>query len=511
MRQPPLYALFAAAPVILDTTYANRKMVYPSIALSPLAVAGLVSAAMVGALYLVTRDLRKAGAITALLVAMLAGSGEIDPGWLPWAWLAVGAGVVFLAVNRRGWEPITVAANTFVAFLVAWSAVGLLSWSLRDQRPEPAPGWRDLEVTPARTTDLPDLYLVVVDGYGRADVLDAIYAYDDPLPDALRERGFFVAAGARSNYAQTGLSIASVLNLDYLSALLADPDLHAYDRMALKQLIEHNRAVDLAHVAGYQVLAIPGEYSLSWIEDADRVDLPGVYATEYATALVNNTALPSLLALLGQPPGRLQHALRRHHLQFQLDRLAADPGVRGPAFVFAHLVAPHPPFVFRADGSYRPSAAEMSTADGSAWQVMHRRHDDPYGEVYQEGYADQVAWFGARLTEVVDAILERTGGNAAIVILSDHGPGARLEWSSPSKTDVKERMSILAAIHLPGGDRVAFDDDLTSVNALRLVFDAVLGTDFGRLPDRVYFSRWTRPYDLVDVTRSSRGTPARKR
>ncbi|MBW1879010.1 MAG: hypothetical protein JRJ84_11655, partial [Deltaproteobacteria bacterium] len=213
----------------------------------------------------------------------------------------------------------------------------------------------------------------------------------------------------------------------------------------------------------------------------------------------------------GQPPGRLQHAIRRNHLEFQLDHLAADPGVDGPAFVYTHIVAPHPPFLFRADGAYRPSAAEMTVADGSAWQMMHRRHGDPYAEVYEEGYVDQVAYFGARLTEVVDAILERTGGNAAIVILSDHGPGARLEWSSPSQTDVKERMSILAAVHLPGGDYAGFNDNLTAVNVLRLVFDAVLGTDLGRLRDRAYYSRWSRPYDPIDVSRTSRGTPARSK
>ena len=71
-----------------------------------------------------------------------------------------------------------------------------------------------------------------------------------------------------------------------------------------------------------------------------------------------------------------------------------DPG---PTFTFAHVVAPHPPFVFAADGSYRPERARAAFADGNGWRSLAR----PYHEDYGEGYVAQVAWLDAELPRVL--------------------------------------------------------------------------------------------------------------
>ncbi len=69
----------------------------------------------------------------------------------------------------------------------------------------------------AANPDLPDVYYIILDAYGRADRLKQFYGYDNtPFLDALRKRGFYIAQNSRANYDQTCLCLPSSLNMNYL-------------------------------------------------------------------------------------------------------------------------------------------------------------------------------------------------------------------------------------------------------------------------------------------------------
>lgn len=71
-----------------------------------------------------------------------------------------------------------------------------------------------IERAPVQGAGGPDIYYIVLDGYGRADVLEELYGHDNgPFLDGLRDRGFYVADEAYSNYAVTPLSLAGTLNM----------------------------------------------------------------------------------------------------------------------------------------------------------------------------------------------------------------------------------------------------------------------------------------------------------
>ena len=62
-----------------------------------------------------------------------------------------------------------------------------------------------------------DIYFIVLDGYGRADILANIYQYNNqPFINKLKVRGFYVAEDSYANYNQTRLSIPSSLNMEYM-------------------------------------------------------------------------------------------------------------------------------------------------------------------------------------------------------------------------------------------------------------------------------------------------------
>jgi hypothetical protein len=506
----PLYAFVVAAPALLDFAYANRSMTYGYWILTPLLLLDVVVAGIIGLTWLHTRDLRRSGGVAAILMALFVGHSSL----LPWAriplWLlGIGVCVALMFVwKERLLGVLTTFANIGLPLFALQFVVPLVQYGWTDRPPHIVSDLLDDLPTPSDEAH-PNFYLVVLDGYGRADVLRRMYQYDDPLPDALRKRGFVVPPVARANYCQTGLVFPSLLNLDYLPALLDDIKPVQRYRRPLKQLVEHSRVTALARSAGYTIVSVPGEYSMTHIADADRSHDPIWALTEYGHTLLNKTALPAMSQTLGFPRARLQHELRRWHVSNALSAVAADQGEEGPVFVYAHIVAPHPPFLWQPDGSYRPAASWMSFDDASTWLKSNKAERRAvYGESYSDGYRASLAFLGTALVETVDEIIARDPA-AVIVLVADHGPGRHTKRWSQEESNVWERMSILSAYRVPGADDRLFNDHITPVNGLRLAVDNALGTNMGRLADKSLFSVWKRPYDFSDVTNELRRTDRR--
>ena len=67
----------------------------------------------------------------------------------------------------------------------------------------------------------PDIYYIILDGYGRQDALMEDYGYDNTaFLNFLEEQGFFVADCSRSNYSQTKFSLLTSLNMDFVEELV---------------------------------------------------------------------------------------------------------------------------------------------------------------------------------------------------------------------------------------------------------------------------------------------------
>lgn len=174
-----------------------------------------------------------------------------------------------------------------------------------------------------------------------------------------------------------------------------------------------------------------------------------------------------------------------------LEQLNMVPSLESPKLVFAHITAPHPPFVFGPNGEPRPA---KSFKDGNYYEGTTQE--------YIEGYRGQVAYLNQRLVEIIDHILENSDPEPIIILQADHGPGAYLNWDSVEATCLQERMSILNAYYLPGQDCDQFPEAITPVNSFRLIFDRYFNTGVGFTSDQSYFSLWSAPYELIDITDS---------
>ena len=78
----------------------------------------------------------------------------------------------------------------------------------------------DVELPSDQELGRPDVFYILLDGYGREDILTEFYNYDNSeFLEGLAEKGFFIASKSRSNYSNTITSLASSINMKYLEEI----------------------------------------------------------------------------------------------------------------------------------------------------------------------------------------------------------------------------------------------------------------------------------------------------
>jgi hypothetical protein len=429
------------------------------------------------------------------------------------AWIVILATWIWIVLrvlrNIPGWVGIlTIATAVAVAFPL-FSLLGR-EVKIRTAYVNPATLGSPFELVPESVGR--DIYYIVLDGYGRQDVLSRIYDLDSTdFIDFLKSRGFYVAERSRSNYIQTALSLASSMNLDYvndISDLLGED---STNRGPLNARIHNNYAMDFLERVGYQLMAFNTGLVATSIEEVDvylpsednpyfRSSLPETWLLNpFEGLLLETTAISALFDLATQFRGSYIEAVvdplyevHRARITYTLDAISQVPGMSGDVFVFAHVLAPHPPFVFGPNGESVNPEAPYGLFDGSDFLL-----EGGTTEEYIAGYRDELLYLNSLLTDTLDEILAKSNPPPIIILQSDHGPGAYLDWASPSLSDREERTSILNAYYLPDGGTNALYPSISPVNSFRVVFNHYFDGDFPLLEDRSYFSSTVRPYHFI--------------
>jgi len=386
---------------------------------------------------------------------------------------------------------LTVYLNVFAAVLVGFPAVSAARARLNlpshpvtpappvAVAPRPGPGGR------------PDIYYIILDGFARADVLRDYFAVDvEPMLRRLEAKGFYIARRSTSNYAQTPLSIASSLNAQYLDPMVPPGTL---DFGGLFHLIGHGSVVETLRGAGYTFVSFATGFDQTERVEPDSYRSPYWNVSGFHRMLMTDTPLRRYLPTPGGFDSYTMTRDRTLYLFDQLPVIARDPA---PTFTLAHVLAPHPPFVFGAAGEdVSPRHVPYYLNDGS----IFRRY---YGgeAAYKAGYGPEAAFLARRVERCIDEVLAASPEPPLIILQSDHGSGSRLDTDSAKRTDLHERMSILNCYLFPNRDYRGLDDRITPVNSFRAAFNACLGARLPRLPDRSYFSRWNAPFTYIDVT-----------
>lgn len=307
--------------------------------------------------------------------------------------------------------------------------------------------------------EAPDLYLIIVDGYGRADVLKDVLSFDNtPFLRELEKRGFRVAARSRSNYPVTPDAIASMLNL---------ADLERADRTDPRALIRQNRFQALARTAGYRLISVDSGWLITSSFPQSDLEVRSLWRlNEFERRLLGLTAIGTFFPMAAA--GDQRRTLERN-LRFLRD-LPDQP--ERPTCVVAHIVLPHPPYLFDESGRDPRRSTDFNLM--GPWK-------DP------TGYIDQLRFLNNRLLDAFDSILARSRVPPVLLLVSDHGSCFRGWVGAGTGKLMEERTSVLLAVAGPPALRATFYDSITPVNAVRNVARAVLGFTGGPVPDKVHW------------------------
>ena len=391
-------------------------------------------------------------------------------------------------LRRKAWGRSERILNVTAAIAVILPALqvgfyllqtGLLSASARSSTT--LPEGQVLRAAPGQ--ELPDIYYIILDGYGRSDTLDKVYNFDNAeFLSGLRQLGFVLAECSQANYAQTDLSIASSTNLQYLDALGDSFRPGTDNRLPLRPLIRSSAVRRSLEALGYRTIAFDTGYTFINLQDADLYlsprlgrglagfELLFLRSTAGLFVLDGTTLLPRLLAPELHHP-QDDHRERVLYAFDGLERLGSQPG---PMYVYAHIVSPHDPFVFGADGEPLNSPPVTSVVGGE-WE--------------QQAYADQARYISRRALTMLETLIAGSTRPVVILLQADHGPG----WNSDAG-----RMGILNAYRFPGAEQ-AIAPGISPVNSFRVLFNGLFGTSFSLLPDVSYFSIYPAPYDFTVV------------
>jgi len=237
---------------------------------------------------------------------------------------------------------------------------------------------------------------------------------------------------------------------------------------------------------GYKVVTFATGLNFIDINSADYHLSPNGIPDFFTNELINNT----FLALFYWKQQYLWNNLR---IQYTINELGGLSEMEDPIFVYAHILLPHPPFVYQSDGRVKIPAKKFDYRDNSAFTMLDKR------EVYIEGYRNQAEYAATQVMKIVKEIQQKSP-DAIIIVQGDHGPGAYYEQEDPESSNLDEKAHILNAYYFPDGDYSGIPEDITPVNSFRVILNQFFGTDLELLPNATYFSTYTEPFLFIDVT-----------
>ena len=378
--------------------------------------------------------------------------------------------------TKKSLVALTSFLNIFIAVLLLFSllqiilfiASSLNSPRLKTQIPDSLanPG------TSARASDLPDIYYLIFDRYANENILKDYYHYDNSdLFRFLEDQGFYDASKSRCNYFSTHLSLASSLNMEYLTDLLAKGPLKT---RVVYRLLQDFKVRRLLKSLGYKHFHFGSWYEGTRVNRYADLNFRQKGLIPLSQDFLQNFLEATVLVHFIKDKLVAQNE-RLLNLQ-KFKELAELPGLPGPKFVFLHMLLPHHPFYFNADGQPNRDKTTSNNQDRQ--------------------YLSQLEFTNAKIKELVGALLSKSRRPPIIILQSDEGPA---EEEKPTRkmlrmTDqdravirLRIRCSILNAYYLPGVDanRVLYPT-ISPVNTFRVIFNLYFGTQFPLLKDETF-------------------------
>ncbi len=478
----------------------NKKSMSLGEMVIPVVVIGLAVAVIFLILQAIMRNRIKAGIIVSSFVVLFFSYGHfhsmtrgVRHRYMLLFWAVLFIIALYLTLRTR--RPLKGLTNFLNVVAVSLAVISLIDIGVYTIRRDTA--WSrdtivlDVESHTQGTGDtgsLPDIYYIILDRYGGAASLSEFYDFDNSrFMGYLADKGFYVATESKANYLKTAHSLASSLNMEYINYLTEEVGEDCSDWMPLFTLLQDYKLWRFLKARGYRFYHFG-----DWWEPTTRnkyadVNVNYYWLSEFATVLYETTAFLPIGVRLGILDSRREQWKR---IRYKFDKLAEIADNGEPAFVFAHMLVPHSPYVFDSDGDFITEKESLTRSE-------------------REGYIDQLVYTNKRVMELIDTLVARSEVPPVIVLQSDEGPfperykedAYRFRWTDATDEEIKLKMRILNAYHLPGAPDSVLYPSVSPVNSFRIVLNTYFGQDLELLSDEVYaFTDHDHLYKFYSIT-----------
>ncbi|OGI06665.1 MAG: hypothetical protein A3I68_06310 [Candidatus Melainabacteria bacterium RIFCSPLOWO2_02_FULL_35_15] len=323
-----------------------------------------------------------------------------------------------------------------------------------------------------------DIYYLIFDRYANETVLKEYFNFDNSaFLNHLIDNGFYIARDSKANYPRTFLSLASSLNMDYFYNLKNRISENITSFIPVYELIHNSEVVKILKSFGYKFINIGGWYHVtSYINSADINISYNSYLLfdEFYNNLIQTTILfPIYNKFIG-------YNLLRNCTQYQLKKLIEiSKSVKVPKFVFAHILLPHLPYLFKSNGDCFSGLEDLRLPE-------------------DKKYIQQLLFTNEEIKKLIESIILNSSSKPIIIIQSDEGPyilsdfkeffdTEAINWSKLSLDSLKIHLRILNAYYLPdvGKERLLYSS-ISPVNTFRIIFNLYFGQNFKLLEDDSY-------------------------
>jgi hypothetical protein len=343
------------------------------------------------------------------------------------------------------------------------------------------------------------VYYIVLDRYTNSSVLKSQFNYDNSqFLGGLKDLGYKVNDQALSQYPYTTMSVSSTFNASYHQDDLVNFTAYKNQSATLFHNMIHRSSVAKFFLnQGYKYYSIGSDYGasnnapLATVDYADKNALTimgkkrhlrDLEATQFEQSPYVTIAERAPSRLLGySTKSEVDYA--RSQLQ-QLQNLV-DAKEQGGRLIFTHILVPHDPFYFNADGS-----------------ISSTPFSDNNGKNIKQKYVGQVEFINTQIAPLLSQISANSKGEAVVLLVSDEGPypfilnqtfmkplggdygeetiynGDMTQWP---RADMDMKYGILQAVHIPAAtaqDEAAY----APVNMFRVVLNRYFGQDMPYLP-----------------------------
>ncbi len=505
MRPFPFHPLLLAAYPVLFLFSENLAEVALGETFQPILRAMAVAGAIALVAGLLLRDIRRGALIASAVVVVWFTYGHIADLVAPMGVtrdvqlvlsavfvLVFVVGAIFL--RPGGIARLTTAVNVVALVLVAMTFVNIVPYEWSRSTSAAAPARDNGQPRPAAAPGARDIYFLVFDRYGSNDSLDALADAHNDLPTWLESRGFTVAPGATANYGRTGMSLAATLNMTYLDDVAARMGPGSNDPAPINEMLQDHKVGRFLQGHGYRYIHI-GNWFAPTRQNRIADENPVLTSQTDFGALLDQTTLgPTINEMAGLKDPPTHHLLHRAAALFDFNELDRVEHEAGPKFVLMHILLPHEPYVFAANGEYSGL----------------NEYDSKFSPA---GFREQLRFTNDKIRGIVDGLLSGPEETRPIIIIeADEGPypdayskdEVGFDWAKATDAELETKYGVLAAMYLPGdapAGTPAMSPDMTLINTWPIVLDRYFDAGIPLLPDKSYTSRsWVRPYDLTDIT-----------